>query len=569
MAKMNLTTGYLQKIPKILKDYSVDIVFFVFLTISSIKLTSLIENTDIGLWDESIYLNNGVKAFESPLSSFRAPIYCLWYYLISLFENDKINLYFLNYKILVLLTTLILYLYLRRLQISPLLATTFSFLYLVSPIPHVWPRPTHFALFVLLLFLIIASFSKSRLGYYCVVALGILTLSYARSEYLLAFIVFCTLSVLSIVKNINREVIRIPSFGTQIFLFLIISSLLFFIFGSPSAGSDSFFAFGQHFSLNWVSWNHSEIVPWTNWISIIESVFGKVTSPYEALMSNPHEFFRHIFSNSLGYIQNLIFLFLLNFPNFSPIVNKFLRYLEVLLFALAIIYLIWKWKIALRQCDKKILSDLIIVFISISIAVLPTVLLIYPRNHYLIIQLVLGITIIVYLFSNSIPKNKIKKIGLIKALIICFLLFIVTPTYLPASNSASTPILNVIRFMNKLDIKDKVNLFENDGGYLYYLGNNYNWVQEHQLDAEGKYKVCLGKNQIKTDICDQKQTYKQFALRKEINMVVLSENLTKDTGFINDKEFQLLLNKPELLNFSRFDVPNTDRALLVKNELLK
>jgi hypothetical protein len=97
MAKMNLTTGYLQKIPKILKDYSVDIVFFIFITISSIKLTSLIENTDIALWDESIYLNNGVKAFESPLSSFRAPIYCLWYYLISLFEDDKINLYFLIY----------------------------------------------------------------------------------------------------------------------------------------------------------------------------------------------------------------------------------------------------------------------------------------------------------------------------------------------------------------------------------------------------------------------------------------------------------------------------------------
>jgi hypothetical protein len=145
----------------------------------------------------------------------------------------------------------------------------------------------------------------------------------------------------------------------------------------------------------------------------------------------------------------------------------------------------------------------------------------------------------------------------------------VTPTYLPASNSASTPILNVIRFMNKLDINDKVNLFENDGGYLYYLGNNYNWVQEHQFDAEGKYKVCLGENNIKTDVCDQKENYKEFALRKQINMVVLSENLTKDTRFIDDNEFKLLLNKPEVLNFSQFDIPNTDRALLVKNELLK
>jgi hypothetical protein len=259
------------------------------------------------------------------------------------------------------------------------------------------------------------------------------------------------------------------------------------------------------------------------------------------------------------------------FPNFIPIVNKLLRYLEVLLFAGAIIYLICKWKITLRQCDKKILIDLIILFISISTAVLPCVLIIYPRNHYLIIQLVLGITIILYLFSNSIPKNKIKKIGLLKALTIGFLLFVLTPTYVPVSNSTSktTPNLNVIRFINKLDIKNKVNLFENDGGYLYHLGNNYNWVQEHQLDTEGKYKVCLGKNQIKADECDNKQNSKEFALRKQINMVVLSKSLTKDTRFINDNEFKLLLNKPEVLNFSQFDIPNTDRALLVKNELLK
>ncbi|MBD2142194.1 hypothetical protein H6F39_12715 [Anabaena sp. FACHB-1250] len=557
---------YLKKTYEVFNNYSIDIVLFIFLTISLIKLTSLIENTDIGLYDESIYLDNGVKIFELPLSSLRAKIYCLWYYLIFLLDNDKVSLYFLNYKILVFLTTLIFFLYLRRLQVSPLLATTFSFLYLVSPIPHILPRPTLFALFIMLLFLIIATFSKSRLGYYCLVSLGILTASYARSEYLIAFIIYCTLSVLLIVRNINREPITISSVITIIFPYLIISSLLFFLFGSPLAGSDSFFAFGQHFSLNWVAWNHSEINPWTNWISIIESVFGKVTSPYEALISNPKEFFRHIFTNLLLYIKTLSNIFLVQFPNFSPTLTRLLRYLEALLFALAMIYLIWKRKIISRQWNKRTFIDLLIFFISISIAVLPSVLLIYPRSHYLMVQVVMGITIFIYLLSNSIPKNKIKKIGLLKILTICLFLFMLTPTYLP---SKATPNFNVITFINKLDIKNKVNLFESEGGYSIYLGNNYNWIQEHELDAGGQYEICLGDNNVKTNKCDEKENFKKFAFHKQINMIVLSKQLIKDTRFIDDNEFNLLLNKPELLNFSRFHVPNTDIDLLVKNELLK
>jgi len=54
---------------------------------------------DIGLYDESYYLYRGVSI---PTQGFpqaqSAPIYAAWYYLLSLFQHDRVALYYLNYK---------------------------------------------------------------------------------------------------------------------------------------------------------------------------------------------------------------------------------------------------------------------------------------------------------------------------------------------------------------------------------------------------------------------------------------------------------------------------------------
>ena len=74
---------------------------------------------DIGLYDESNYLYSGVKLFSNGFPDAEsAPLYTIWYYLLSLLQPDIIELYFLNYKILTVLPPILLYILLRKQKVQ-------------------------------------------------------------------------------------------------------------------------------------------------------------------------------------------------------------------------------------------------------------------------------------------------------------------------------------------------------------------------------------------------------------------------------------------------------------------
>ena len=58
---------------------------------------------DIALYDETSYLYRGLLIPNGFPSAEAAPLYALWYYLLSLLQHDAIDLYFLNYKLMTVL----------------------------------------------------------------------------------------------------------------------------------------------------------------------------------------------------------------------------------------------------------------------------------------------------------------------------------------------------------------------------------------------------------------------------------------------------------------------------------
>ena len=70
---------------------------------------------DIGLYDESNYLHSGHSlldiGFPSPGA---APLYAVWYFLLSKLQSDRVELYYLNYRVLTILVPIALYLLFRR-----------------------------------------------------------------------------------------------------------------------------------------------------------------------------------------------------------------------------------------------------------------------------------------------------------------------------------------------------------------------------------------------------------------------------------------------------------------------
>ena len=148
------------------------LLFFVVLT--SIKFVLGIEHIqDVGLWDETMYLNWGVQLPQRGLPDPSwSPLYSVWYYLLSLIEPDRLRLYYLNYQVLVVSTVAAFYLFLRTLTINPYVSTCAAIWLLLSNVPFTWPFNGLFALLLLLVCLTLVVRVSSEETSYFIVGLG-------------------------------------------------------------------------------------------------------------------------------------------------------------------------------------------------------------------------------------------------------------------------------------------------------------------------------------------------------------------------------------------------------------
>ena len=73
---------------------------------------------DIGIGDEAKYLGDGVNFLRTRPDASWGPLYSLWYYSLSLFSTDNINLYYLNYKLMTILPCIALYLFLLKMKVT-------------------------------------------------------------------------------------------------------------------------------------------------------------------------------------------------------------------------------------------------------------------------------------------------------------------------------------------------------------------------------------------------------------------------------------------------------------------
>ena len=117
--------------------------------------------SDILFWDETLYMEKGLKLWHSPSLDW-GPFYNFWYKLLSYFTQDKIELYYLNIKILSTLLPLVLFIFLMVNNINPVLSFCVSILFMYSfmNLP-VWPKVSHWCLIVFLVHMIIARYARN------------------------------------------------------------------------------------------------------------------------------------------------------------------------------------------------------------------------------------------------------------------------------------------------------------------------------------------------------------------------------------------------------------------------
>jgi hypothetical protein len=323
--------------------------------------------------------------------------------LLSYCTQNKIELYYLNIKLLCILLPLVLFVFLMSNNIQPIIAIYVSVLFLFSFINlPIWPKVSHWCLIVFLTTIIISKqFFKSVHLKFITILIGVIICSYIRPEFYLAFILIAAYSCIHFVLYRNQYDIKksIVYFLSIFVLYLLIRSI-----GNPTktgVNGRLLITFGQHFALNYCKWNNINDKPfWIDWVFYLQDNFiNKPTS--EIVLTIAH----HFISNIANYITS-IFKICISF--IIPIFHKKISYHSIIIVFITIIILI-KNSSTLQQTKQHIKtgflsnSSLLKILFIWCIPTFISSFIAYPRDHYLLLQIPFYLMILI-LFIQSIIK---------------------------------------------------------------------------------------------------------------------------------------------------------------------
>jgi hypothetical protein len=421
-----------------------------------------------------------------------------------------------------------------------------------------FPRISHFTLLIIIGSLIFFLKSKNKTRGILIVLTGLMVGSYARPELFLSFIFLLTYYFFSIFKS-SRS-IKIRKEFLQFLIFLLIPAILVIFIGLPmfQGNERGFIAFSQHFSLNWVKWNDSNINSWINHQYIIQQNFGEINTIFEALKSNAAIFFKHIFSNIWTFLLYLASIFHIHANIFVPGKTMTNAYIEAVILACAILFLVIR-RLLLRKAPIKNIfknnMNLALVVLFIIIPFVMSSVLIYPRHHYL---LIIGTMLIFFLSvilctSNSTASKPSVRISLITGII----LYLLTPcfhsntTVLPDyKNNPKYEMLRskIVTSIRSLNIEKQVAFMDAGEGYSVFLPENF---EKATYDATSK------------------ETWTND-VESKVNMILINKELIKAGAELKNPYWKEFYRHYEDFGFIKFEIPEgKDYILLVNNELLK
>lgn len=517
-----------------------------------IKFTAHLENiSDVSLWDEANYMYNGLRIFDFGVPDPQySPLYSFWYWCLSFFSKDAIDLYFLNYKVLTIVLPIAIFLVLRKYAISQIIAGSIAAYFLICMANLAeWPKPNHFLAICILALLFCTAHVEGRVRKMFILSTGALVCSYVRPELFISYIVFVLLlfvTAIQQVKILSRRTLTVLALWG-----LLLPTVLIGLFGSPLNGSRSQGAFCQHFALNWTHWTNSTIDPWIHCDQISELNFGRADTIPQMAMANFPAFARHLLTNITTIKTSLFNTFVLhvNFiiPSRSPYTDMLEGYIVFVAALLFIsIYGYYHRYDILRNARTH--TFLLLTCLIFALPFLVSVVLIYPRDHYTLTLGILALIIVaVMLFKKDGSTTPISVQSI--AAFIC-VLFVITPSFAqswryehhtPQNNTN----LNTILFIKSLGIHQETTILESDGGYIYFLDRNFHWVPG--------YTKAVGFNQLmRTDAID---------------MIVVGPKLITDSRFTDDQEWQAFLNNYQAQGFKRVEIPNSGRILFLANHV--
>lgn len=504
---------------------------------------------DLMGWDEGVYMQNGLL-FAKKLQKDWGPMYAAWYYILHFFKSNPAELYLLNFQVLTVLPGILLFIFWYLSGMRPLWAALVGMFYMASQMNfYSWPKISLFTLVVLLCTFIASRFFKNLIDKLIIVAGGTLIASYMRPELYLAFFVLILATIfIFIFKWIKKQPIQISSYGLMGLLIIGILGLQV-VLGNPlfsMGGMRAMAAFGQHYAFNYAIWNDLRMDTWQlHGEQIFTRDFGRNFDFFSAYAANPEAFTRHVSSNIIHYLQNLASLYsdiLLPESIFKIGVWGRCGILSVIFIALVLTgkwsFKSW-WNLTKKDAVTWILLLLVIgpTFIS--------VVLIFPREHYMVLQLPLLLTFIVSPSKGivKVPVFSEGNKGLGVTLEIGFILIILAPSSAqrPYFDNFRSPKGNfnhqAVRILENMTPKiDTVNISEDEGGIMFFL----------EEEKKKHFKWIIGTRKT--------GAFNAFKDSTNTQLYYVTPLMLYNEKYMKDPEWQLFIQKPDSYGFSKVEI---------------
>jgi hypothetical protein len=311
-------------------------------------------------------------------------------------------------------------------------------------------------------------------------------------------------------------------------------------------------AFTQHLAKNhYDKLGLTDKIFWLHWPDYYKEVFGNDSLSFtQALLSKPQLVLGHICTNFLHYFKEMgrllleVFTINDNLPLFFSIVK-----VVVILVLLFVIYGHTKSLDKAKSWQIKQHSFLASLLMLLPLPI--SILLIYPREHYLILQLPLVFCIISLWFTGRTSHSYLMT-GIIIFSIFVFSLigspkakdFVYFDLYRNKPHEMRN--YHAVQYIRKLNIQDSIKVIDNEGYF-----NNF--LRPFKDRGWGGYEA--------------KSDFYTFMKQKKINLLYVTPTLVEDKYLSKDSNFVHLMEKPEDFGFYRQSFGNYDAYFLINKEL--
>ncbi len=510
------------------------------------------QHMDVMFWDESLYLSRGMSMFKYVPRDW-GPSYSLWYKLLSVLFSDRVELYYLNFKLTTILISVSFFLLLMACGVQRILAFVFSVFFLSSFINMpLWPRVSHYCIIVLIAGILMAKYQKSIVAKFVFYSFALLVCAFARPELFLPFLVCFVLTYLfffATIKQRNKYDIALVAGLTLFFL------VLYKFFKTPLNNGDSTRGIGvflQHFAMNYVQWHHSNTVFWLDYPDILKENFKNATSLKEMIEVNPALIKHHILSNGYHYCTQtakIVFSF------FAPIFTKKIHWL-CLMVSIMLFGVYFSFTKTIKDKRKKVFSlakDNLFTLLVVFLFALPSFIVCiyaYPRQHYLLLQVPFFL-LLIGLAISSITVEIYKSAQ--KIVVVAVVWFFVMPVsedfdyFRMFRNEESLANQKSLKYIKQhYTSKDTIHVFDLEGGMTNLLPANF--VNNNYIYLRDRNKILLS----------------DFLLSNKYDIIYKTPILTMLNSVQQDTILFDLLKNPAKYGYLEQKTGNFVPALLIK-----